>query len=97
MKKAIVPLGIILLVVFGVFMYLNRFVVFHVSDVDGYVFNTNNIAANLSAGMTENSEKVTYENLKINEKIITLLCCGRNDGIVQPTCKTSRNSSSSTM
>ena len=69
MKKAIVPLGIILLVIFGVFMYLNRFTIFHVSDVDGYVFNTNNIAANLSAGLTENSEKITYENVKVSDTI----------------------------
>ena len=69
MKKAIVPLGIILLVIFGVFMYLNRFTIFHVSDVDGYVFNTNNIAANLSAGLTENSEKVTFENVKVSDTI----------------------------
>ena len=69
MKKAIVPLGIIILVIFGVFMYLNRFTIFHVSDVDGYVFNTNNIAANLSAGLTENSEKVTYENVKVSDTI----------------------------
>jgi hypothetical protein len=69
MKKAIVPLGIILLVVFGVFMYLNRFTIFHVSDVDGYVFDTNNIAANLSAGMTENSEKVTFANIKVSDTI----------------------------
>ena len=69
MKKAIVPLGIILLVIFGVFMYLNRFTIFHVSDVDGYVFNTNNIAANLSAGLTENSEKITYENVKVSDLV----------------------------
>lgn len=69
MKKAIVPLGIILLVIFGVFMYLNRFTLFHVSDVNGYVFDTNNIATNLSAGLTENSEKVTFEKVKVNDSI----------------------------
>lgn len=69
MKKAIVPLGIILLVIFGVFMYLNRFTLFHVSDVDGYVFNTNNIATNLAAGLTENSEKITFEKVKVNDSI----------------------------
>ena len=69
MKKAIVPLGIIILVIFGVFMYLNRFTIFHVSDVNGYVFNTNNIATNLSSGLTENSEKVTFENVKVSDTI----------------------------
>ena len=69
MKKAIVPLGIIILFIFGVFMYINRFTIFHISDVDGHAFNTNNIAANLSVGLTEEAEKITYEKLKVNDTI----------------------------
>ena len=69
MKKAIVPLGIVLLIAFGVFMYYNRFITFHISDVDGYVFNTNDIVTNLSAGINEDSNKITFETVKINDTI----------------------------
>lgn len=69
MKKAIVPLGILLLVIFGVFMYINRFTIFHTSDIDGIVFATNDMATNLAAGVNDESPKITYENLKINETI----------------------------
>ena len=69
MKKAIVPLGILVLVIFGVFMYINRFTIFHTSGVDGIVFATNDMATNLAAGINEESPKITYENVKINESI----------------------------
>ena len=69
MKKAIVPMGIIILFVFGIFMYFNRFTIFHVSDVDGYVFNNDDIATNLSAGVDEGSPKITFENVKISDNI----------------------------
>lgn len=69
MKKAIVPLGIILLFVFGIFMYFNRFTIFHVSDVDGYIFDTNDIATNLSSGVDEDSPEITFETVKINDNI----------------------------
>lgn len=69
MKKAIVPLGILILVIFGVFMYINRFTIFHTSDIDGIVFATNDMATNLTAGINDDSPKITYENVKVNETI----------------------------
>ena len=69
MKKAIVPLGLIILLVFGIFIYANRFTIFMVSDIDGYAFNSDNMVVNLSGGLTEESQKITYENLNINENI----------------------------
>lgn len=69
MKKAIVPLGILILVIFGVFMYINRFTIFHTSDIDGIIFATNDMATNLAAGINEESPQITFENVKINETI----------------------------
>lgn len=69
MKKAIVPLGIIVLLIFGVFMYINRFTVFHTVEVEGIVFDTTDITTNLTGGLTKESGKITYKNIKINDNI----------------------------
>lgn len=69
MKKAIVPLGLIVLLVFGIFIYANRFTLFMVSDVDGYAFNSDTMVVNLSNGLNQDSQKITYENVNINENI----------------------------
>ena len=69
MKKAIVPLGIIVLLIFGVFMYINRFTVFHTVEVEGIVFDTTDITTNLTGGITEESGNITYKNIKINDNI----------------------------
>lgn len=70
MKKAIVPLGIILLLVFGVFMYINRFTLFHTVEIEGIVFDTTDITSNLAGGL-ENDEnrEITYKNIKVNDNI----------------------------
>lgn len=69
MKKAIVPLGIIVLLIFGVFMYVNRFTLFHTVEMEGIVFDTTDITTNLTGGVTKESGKITYKNVKINDNI----------------------------
>ena len=65
MKKAIVPLGIIVLLIFGVFMYVNRFTLFHTVEVEGIVFDSTDLTTNLTGGVTKESNKITYKNIKI--------------------------------
>ena len=69
MKKTIIPLGIILLTIFGIFMYINRFTTYHVSDIEGYVFATNDIANNLTSGLNDKSASIKFENVRINDNI----------------------------
>ena len=69
MKKAIVPLGIIVLLIFGVFMYVNRFTLFHTVEVEGIVFDSTDLTTNLTGGVTKESNKITYKNIKINDNI----------------------------
>lgn len=69
MKKAIVPLGIVILMAFGIFMYFNRFTIFHVTDMDGFVFETNDMATNLAGGLNDESPEIKFESVKISDNI----------------------------
>ncbi len=67
MKKAIVPLCLLIIIALSVYVYINRFVNYSVVEVDGIVFNSNAISNNLAK--SKDTEKVSYENVKVSDII----------------------------
>ena len=69
MKKAIVPLSVILLLIITVFIYINRFSIYYVAEDDTIVFENDTISSNLTNGATSESESVNTEYVKLSENI----------------------------
>ena len=69
MKKAIVPLLVILLIVVSIFIYINRFSVYYVAEDNSYVFEDDTLASNLTNGVTKDSDEVTVKKVGMSENI----------------------------
>ncbi len=69
MKKAIVPLTLIVFIILTVFVYINRFSIYYETKNDVYVFDDDTISSNLTSGVTADSDDVTIAPVKMSEKI----------------------------
>lgn len=69
MKKSLVPLTILLLMIIGLFVYINRFILFGTIEINGYALNSDTMLDHLQNGKKKKTKKVTYEKVKVNDTI----------------------------
>ncbi|MBR6133310.1 MAG: hypothetical protein IKQ29_01180 [Bacilli bacterium] len=69
MKKAIVPLTLLVFIILTIFVYINRFSVYYETQSDAFVFNDDTVSSNLTGGVTADSDEVTVVPVKLSQKI----------------------------
>ena len=67
MKKAIVPLCLLIAIGLAIVVYINRFINYSVVEVNGYAFSTNALATNLAK--SEDEEKINVEKVSVSDVI----------------------------
>lgn len=67
MKKAIVPICLLITIALGIFVYINRFINYSVVEVDGYAFKNNDIVENLNNN--DDTKKISLQKVIVNDVI----------------------------
>ncbi len=67
MKKAIVPLCLLIVIGLAIVVYINRFINYSIVEVDGYAFTTNALATNLAKA--EEEENISVEKVEVSDII----------------------------